>query len=219
MSYPFLNENPEGGSSVNTALFNWLIIGVVIWFSSPYLKMFFTPKEKVPEVPIVDEVAKRLDIIIDQNEKKGMDIQGLNSKSNEPIIVITPTPYIENAVEGFDRYNFGYSYYYPDLGGVNCHVDNWDEETGKCSDITASGKSWRQNMYRGVAVHYDILNSLPFGTLINVLGPEEVKGWYEVIDICPGCNPRYEGQAYFIDFLDDKQRLTWGAIVVVEVQK
>lgn len=181
------------------------------------MKMIFVKgKETVKVVSSArNELSEKYNIVVVQPESKEKDIPGLN----QTVIVITPTPHLEDQEVGFDRYNFGYSYYYPDLGGVNCHIDNWDEISGKCSDITASGKSWRQNMYRGVALHYDLLGGLPFGTNIHVLGPKEVEGWYEVIDICPGCNPRYEGQNYFIDFLDDKQRLPWGATVVVEVEK
>lgn len=178
---------------------------------------------------------KSKDVVIEQLSleeqlKDGLNITVINPESNSamygidthgydsPMVVITPTPEFVPDV-GYDEYTFGYSYYYPALGGVNCHSDNWDIVKEVCKDTTASGRSWKQNMYRAVAVHYDLLNDLPFGTLIEVVFPEEVKGWYEVIDICPGCVPNDLSEYYFIDFLDDKQRLGWGEEVRIHVKK
>ena len=179
----------------------------------PFWKMFLKSK---------DEVAENLGL----NPVQEYNINIYNPtpdnqysyNNDDVVVVVTPTPEIK-INENIDVYKLGYSYYYPDLGGVNCHSNNWDEENFRCSDITASGKSWRENMYRGVALHYDMLRDIPFGTNIKVVSPEEIKGWYEVIDICPGCGPRYEGQTYFIDFLDDRQRLAWGQEVIIEIEK
>lgn len=215
MTYPHLNEKPAGGSSVSSALFNWLILGAIGFFSYPFISGFFSrPDQK--DIMTEAERLEQLNITVYYPTFEPVDQLSLSSK---PVVVVTPTPSPTDEEEGYLYYKFGYSYYFPDLGGVNCHEDNWNVETFKCKDVTASGKSWRQNMKRGVALHYDQLFDLPFGTLIQVLKPVEIAGYYEVIDICPGCNPRYEGQHYFIDFLDDKQRLPWGEIVEIRVKK
>lgn len=89
-----------------------------------------------------------------------------------------------------------FSYYYPPLGGVNCHSDNW--VNGQCKNYTASGEGWIENMGKGIAVHPDMLNTLPFGSEIYVSYPEQIKGFYKVIDLCGGC--LINGKYYF-DFL------------------
>ncbi|MCJ7696506.1 MAG: hypothetical protein MUO40_13935 [Anaerolineaceae bacterium] len=195
-----------------------IIIGI-LYLSRPIFGMFniWDKKEEEVEKSLSDQLENfNINVIYPTPEFENL---GALNTVPQTMVVITPTPDYNMTDETVDFYTFGYSYYFPDLGGVNCHTDNWNIETEKCSDVTASGKSWKQNMYRGVAVHYDMLYDLPFGTLIEVIKPDEVKGWYEVIDICPGCTPRYEGQVYFIDFLDDKQRLGWGEEVIVKVKK
>jgi len=189
----------------------------MIYLSFPIVSGIF--KKPVISTPITEEeIMRSLNITVMNPTQSPEEIERQFAIDTLPktVIAITPTPEIETI--GYDFYTFGYSYYYPDLGGVNCHEDNWNEETQKCADTTASEKSWRENMGRGVALHYDILFDLPFGTIIEVLSPEEVKGFYEVIDICPGCQPRNESQPYFIDFLDDKQRLNWGDEIKVRVR-
>jgi hypothetical protein len=89
-----------------------------------------------------------------------------------------------------------FSYYYPDLGGVNCHEDNW--QNGRCKDTTASGMSWRNNMGKALAVHPDMLEILPYGSVVRVTDPAPIAGDYMVIDLCGGCN--INGYYYF-DFL------------------
>lgn len=89
-----------------------------------------------------------------------------------------------------------FSYYYPPLGGVNCHEDNW--VNGKCKNVTASGQGWQEYMGKGVAVHPDMLDLLPFGSLVYVVYPVQIRGYYTVIDLCGGC--LIDGRYYF-DFL------------------
>lgn len=104
----------------------------------------------------------------------------------------------------------GYSYYYPDLGGVNCHDDNWNEVTGRCADITASGETWRDKIGRAVALSPSVIDACPYGSSIVVLGPPGVVGEYRVIDLCPGCDSYAPP---LVDFLDDRQRLPWQTLI------
>lgn len=104
-----------------------------------------------------------------------------------------------------------FSYYYPDLGGTNCHDDNW--VNGKCKNITASKLvGWREYMGKGIAVHPDMLEKLPFGSMIYVSRPASIKGFYTVVDLCGGC--LIENNYYF-DFLFDRMPdgLNWSVEV------
>jgi len=94
------------------------------------------------------------------------------------------------------EHTFLFSYYYPDLGGVNCHSDNW--QNGRCKDVTASGMSWRQNIGKALAIHPDFLDILPYGSVVRITSPAPIAGDYMVIDLCGGCN--INGYYYF-DFL------------------
>lgn len=92
---------------------------------------------------------------------------------------------------------FLFSYYFPDLGGVNCHEDNW--VGGQCKNITASKVvGWREYLGKGVAVHSDTLQLLPYGSTFYVLNPPSIAGFYTVVDLCCGCK---KGNQYYLDFL------------------
>lgn len=133
----------------------------------------------------------------------------------------TPSDYYDVIIEGFPYIlNYGewyrvpqrvkFSYYYPNLGGVNCHNDNW--VNGQCKNLTASGYGWREFMGKGIAVHPDMLDLLPFGSLIYVTSPASIRGHYTVIDLCGGC--LINGNYYF-DFLfnDMPKGLNWSVDV------
>lgn len=112
------------------------------------------------------------------------------------------------------EHTFLFSYYFPDLGGVNCHIDNW--ENGRCKDTTASGMSWRNNMRKGLAIHPDFLELLPYGTVIRITSPAAVAGDYMVLDLCGGCN--INGYYYF-DFLFEEMPIgmNWSDPVTFQV--
>lgn len=118
------------------------------------------------------------------------------------VVSFTPTP-------AYTLASFLYSYYDPNLGGVNCHSANWDGH--KCADTTASGIRWSQYVGHAVAIPpswYDA--GLGYGSVLRVISPSSMLGDYTVIDLCPGCEAKNwpDGQ-YRLDFLDDRQRLTW----------
>lgn len=91
-----------------------------------------------------------------------------------------------------------FSYYYPPLGGTNCHEDNWFN--GKCKNITASSQGWKEYLDKGIAVHPDMLSLLPFGSMVYVVNPEPIRGLYTVVDLCGGC---FINGKYYFDFLFD----------------
>lgn len=108
------------------------------------------------------------------------------------------------------QHEFLFSYYYPPLGGVNCHPDNWINNT--CKDTTASGQKWSSYMGAGIAIHPDWLDEMPYGTQIIVSSPSEIAGTYTVIDLCGGC--LINGNYYF-DFLEPSMPsgLSWSVPV------
>lgn len=115
---------------------------------------------------------------------------------------VTPTP-------AYQSVHVLYSYYNPDLGGVNCHSANWDGS--KCADTTASGIKWSEYMGRGVAIAPSWYNAgLGYGSILRVVAPDAIAGDYTVIDLCSGCEANnWPDRQYRLDFLDDRQRLTW----------
>jgi hypothetical protein len=136
----------------------------------------------------------------------------------------TPTPTItlsaDTAVTPSPQYqtlDFLYSYYYPPLGGVNCHSNNWTGST--CADTTASGAHWSDYVGRGLAVPPSWFKAgLGFGSIVRVLSPDVLAGDYTVIDICCGCEADNwtDGQFRF-DFLDDAQKLQWAYPIHAEI--
>lgn len=99
-----------------------------------------------------------------------------------------------------------FSYYYPDLGGVNCHIDNWVD--GHCKNITASGVGWRDYLGHGLAVHPDMLDLLPYGSTLYVSNPPQLAGVWVVVDLCGGCQINNK---YYFDFLlpEMPDRMNW----------
>jgi hypothetical protein len=53
-------------------------------------------------------------------------------------------------------------------------------------------------MGKGLAVHPDMLGILPFGSIVYVVEPVSIRGFYTVVDLCGGC--LINGNYYF-DFL------------------
>lgn len=90
-----------------------------------------------------------------------------------------------------------FSYYFPDLGGVNCHADNWVD--GRCKNVTASKVvGWREYLGKGLAIHSDMYDELPFGSQVYVVNPPSIAGTYTVVDLCCGCKNQ---NGYYFDFL------------------
>lgn len=114
------------------------------------------------------------------------------------------------------EHTFLFSYYFPDLGGVNCHEDNW--QNGRCKDTTASGMSWRNNLGKALAIHPDFLDILPYGSVIKITSPAVIAGDYMVIDLCGGCN--INGYYYF-DFLFSEMPVgvNWSDPVTFQVMR
>lgn len=107
----------------------------------------------------------------------------------------------------------GYSYYFPPLGGVNCHPDNWHDNY--CDDITASGEQWTKYIGRGVAVPVQWADKIPLMSVIRVLDNTVMEGEYTVVDFCGDCI-KSEGHIYF-DFLDNRPRLNWTVPLLVQI--
>ena len=126
-----------------------------------------------------------------------------------PTAVVTPTSEYKT-----DVLEVRYSYYNPDLGGVNCHTANWNGYS--CADTTASGIPWRAYVGKAVAVPPSWLGIVSYGSVLRVLEPDPIKGDYVVIDICNWCETNYwPDHTWRLDFLDTAQRLPWAFPVKV----
>jgi hypothetical protein len=103
-------------------------------------------------------------------------------------------------------FSFRYSYYYPDLGGVNCLT--WDESKGTCVSLMASGKAWKDYVNKAVACP----GWLPMYTVIRVVSPSELIGDWVCMD---------RGQGIERDMLDflhkPPQRLPWFTKIQAEI--
>lgn len=127
-------------------------------------------------------------------------LQTPTSEFSQHQSVLDGFPYITNYGDWYmSGQRVKFSYYYPPLGGVNCHEDNW--VNGQCKNITASGKGWKEYMGKGLAVHPDMLSILPFGSTVYVVNPEPIRGFYTVIDLCGGC---FINGNYYFDFLFER---------------
>jgi hypothetical protein len=134
-----------------------------------------------------------------------------------PTIQYTPTATLVFGLDGV-VHTVGYSYYNPDLGGVNCADSNWNGTT--CADVTASGMSWRDNVGHAVAVPPRWLLLWGFGSVIHVTSPETIVGDYIIIDKCSACDlANWANRIDRIDFLDTKQRLAWAQTVTFYLAK
>lgn len=196
-----------GGSGVSKPIMNLLIIGGFLYLIKPVYGIFKRPAEN--------------DINSNNSNSGIMDFYKVELTPTEtPTPTLTPTiipTFTVQPIVNKDIYRFKYSYYYPALGGVNCHPDNWNEEKQTCKNLTASGIGWIENIGRGVAIAPSLLKDLPYGTRLDVVSPESIKGIYYVIDLCGACDNSPPGEYKWIDFLDNKQRLNWGDEVVAYV--
>lgn len=121
----------------------------------------------------------------------------------------TPSPTATATPEINPTLTVYYSYYYPPLGGVNCHTANWIN--GECADTTASGQKWTVWLNAGGAA---CPLSWPIFTTFEVLSPTLKAGVYTCVDYCPACG---NSQAhYWIDFLTDSQELEWSAPIEIK---
>ena len=135
----------------------------------------------------------------------------------EPTAVpsVTPSPV-------YQEVSVLYSYYNPELGGVNCHSANWDGS--HCADTTASGIRWSEYLGRGVAIPPSWLEAgIGYGSILRVIDPATIAGDYTVIDLCSLCETTYwpDGQ-WRLDFLDERQKLSWAypvRVLIVSVIK
>jgi hypothetical protein len=103
-----------------------------------------------------------------------------------------------------------YSYYWPDLGGVNCsqHLD----DSGSCAALMASGKPWRAWVDRGVACP----SEYPLGTRFRVLSPLQLYGEWTCVDR-GGAIVCKDGACY-LDFLHEPpQRVDWNSEITLEI--
>jgi hypothetical protein len=149
-----------------------------------------------------------------------------------PAVTVTPGLVSSPVPVGY-KFTFGYSYYYPDLLGVNCH-DNNVLSDGTCANTTASGQGWRDYVGKGVAIpvtystvfsselgarwcEYYKLPCIPFGSVIRVHYPSVLAGDWYVVDTCGACDDRHNSGIVYIDFLDIQQRAAWGSPVEVEI--
>lgn len=107
----------------------------------------------------------------------------------------------------------GYSYYFPPIGGINCHPDNWVDNY--CLDITASGLRWSEYIGRGVAIPIQWADDIPLLSVLRVLDNVIMAGDYVVLDYCGDCI-KSEGHVY-LDFLDNRPRLNWTVPLLIEI--
>jgi len=215
IQYPYLREVVGGGSGARNALLNWSVIGIMLWLGSPYIKMF------IPN-PDGSDIAHITSPVIIAGSPTPYNFGSINVvvEVNYPTpsagvaeIVPTSTP----DYSGYPVYVVAYSYYNPDLGGVNWHTDNWNGE--RCADTTASGISWRDNVGKAVAVPPSwVCTGLGYGSYIEVLNPETIRGRYMVVDLCSGCEAlNWEDKTWRLDFLDLTQKLTWAYPVEIRI--
>ncbi len=134
-----------------------------------------------------------------------------------PTLTFIPSPTVTASVVAPVVMQGLYSYYFPDLGGVNCHGDNWIDD--KCKNTSASSMGWRDKLGWAVAVSPTEYGGgvpvFPYGSWLVVTSPAEIAGRYLVFDLCQGCY-RSDGFLYF-DFLDNTQKLEWSTPILYYV--
>jgi hypothetical protein len=122
-------------------------------------------------------------------------------------VQFTQTPWVITAtVEAHPLIDFQYSYYDPRLGGDNC--SDWNEETGECDSMMASGLDWRN--YFGSAVACPV--TYPLYTVIEVEYPAMMAGRWTCLDYCPLCS-----EGGLLDFLQEYQVLEWRDVIKARV--
>jgi hypothetical protein len=167
--------------------FNWLVLSVVISMLSPYLRILLAdlstkPTPTFTPVAVVPTPTRVL-----------------------PAPTLTPTP----SVAPRHAVVLGYSYYWPPLGGANCHSDSWQD--GRCSAVLL-GLPWERWEGIGIALSPDLLRYIPLGSCVMATLPDGKKEYRIVADVCPLCSTN----GSWVDFLEPNQRYPWGVPVYIE---
>jgi hypothetical protein len=135
-----------------------------------------------------------------------------------PWMQSTPKPTLNSFTP--DQVHWVFSYYYPDLLGVNCHQSNYEyNKFGtpvSCANTSASGLPWRDYLFGrsrdphyvgGVAVPYypGTRNPIyPMRAVVTVTSPAIIAGDWLVMDICPACGDYQSSYGVlFLDFLSN----------------
>lgn len=203
---PYLFERKER-SDFNIVAF--LMMAVCVFYIGKYLTSQFGRKFWFGEGEVIGEATKMA------MTPKGVELPtGTKIPTQEIKVVLTvqvsyPTdaaPATMTPTVTEVPLVFLYSYYDPDLGGVNCLT--WDEVLG-CVSTLASGDDYRLWWDRAVAcpVKYDL------GTIFKVVNPQVLRGRYVCLD-------RYDEALYtsqYLDFLSKRQLLPWNEEITVEV--
>ena len=253
---PYLNSKRGGGNAywVN-ALQMYSMIALLVWQGS---KLIASP-EIVQAQDIPGGIISNSGIVTPGAWVGGIGVQvtpGAPTQTPYPTYTPYPTPtsilYMSPVPaptkQNFDPggVNWVFSYYYPDLVGVdfekysvNCHTDNliYNDMNTKvigCKNTSASGLPWKDFvMYHsvypeyigGVAVpyfpgSYDPI--YPMGSIIKIESPTIMAGDYLVMDICPGCDDFFTDKGVlFLDFLAKglPENVTfWDPVRVVSVR-
>jgi hypothetical protein len=226
-SFPHLNDNPGGGSGAGRAIQNWVMIIVIAYIFGRPISGFFANQGKMGVLPTPEWNGKNAVVATPTLGDLGRDMRagaGGVPNTNITVNVVYPTVQPTSTLQaqatpkskGIDGqvYVVGYSYYNPDLLGINCFSGN--VTSSGCADTTASGFRWSDYMRRGVAVPDIWLTRWGFGSVIRVLSPDILSGVYTIVDKCAACD-WHNWTAYDkrdrVDFLDTIQRLPWDADV------
>lgn len=238
LSHPFRDEVVGGVNSYSLAFTNWLLLGSLMWFTGWILTGDMSGADvertrKIPgagvvyAVPTLENVRAvgGIGYTPPPQPSLGLDPTPLPSTispfpSPTPLPLTTPHPTYEHFAReaDFDEwYTVDYSYYNPALGGVNCLTWVNDE----CVSPLASGDGWVDRIDTGVVAVPPrwITNGLTaLGLQIEILHPPQMRGTYDVLDICGGCDKSYwlhdDGRDR-IDILASKQVLAWGDPLII----
>lgn len=221
-----MNEQSIDIGAVGWLAFSVSVIGLWLYFANSYIE-----KQNMATAASLTRVANyRVQSSGGTNADTGL--VGLPASTSTPErvvveimpVVITPTPQATAAVTPtfapgyYQTVDVLYSYYNPALGGVNCHTDNWNGST--CADTTASGIRWSEYLGKGVAIPPSWKAAgIGYGSVFHVLEPAALVGDYTVVDLCSGCEANiWPDGMYRLDFLNDRQLLSWAYPVKIELR-
>lgn len=192
---------------------NWVLIIIIGYlFSRPIIGAFQQGKENNGLLGNLSQTGQQI-IPIATNTLMSLNSITVNVVYPTVQPSAVPTSTQTKNIVGLDgkSYVVGYSYYNPDLGGVNCFPGNV-LANGGCANVTASGFTWRDYIGKAVAVAPYWLSVWGYGSVIRVLHPDVLAGDYTIIDRCAACDKAnwiaYDNRDR-IDFLDTSQRLVW----------
>jgi hypothetical protein len=183
--------------------FNWLVLSIVFGMLWPYLRILFAdlsthkPAVTFTPVPVVKPVGQPI------------TPTPMIATPTLPHTPPTPTPTPTPSVAPRHAVVLGYSYYWPPLGGANCHPDNWQD--GRCT-AKLLGLPWERWEGVGIALSADLLRYIPLGSCVLTTLPDGKKEYRIVADVCPLCSVN----GSWVDFLEPVQRYDWAAPVYVE---